>query len=175
MTGLVNVASVVVPPPTISITSPTNGATFSAPANVSIATTTGGGTVTNVSFFAGTNALGSATSAPFALQAANLAAGAYALTAVASAGGVSATSAVVNITAVIPLPVSVTTSAISNGQFTFSYTANPGLRYVIEDSLDLSTWLPLATNVASSNPSAFSDAVNTNALRFYRVGLLPNP
>ncbi len=120
MTGLVNVASVVVPP-SIVIGSPTNGAVFAAPANVSLAATASatGNAVTNVTFFANTNLLGAARNAPFQLISGSLGAGSYALTAVASAGGLSATSAVVNITAVTPVPVSVSSAAVTNGQFSF--------------------------------------------------------
>ncbi|HEX3800299.1 MAG TPA: Ig-like domain-containing protein [Verrucomicrobiae bacterium] len=177
MTGLVNVASVVVPPPTISISSPTNGAVFAEPASIALAAIVGGGTVTNVTFFAGTNQIGTVTNAPFTLRSTPLAAGTYALTAVASAGGVSATSAVVNVTAVTPLPISASTPLITNGQFSFLYSANPGLNYVIQNSSNLTTWLSLATNTAATNPVLFTDTLNTNtnAASFYRVGLSPNP
>jgi plastocyanin len=59
--------------------------------------------------------------------------------------------------------------------FQFSYSANIGLNYVVLRSPDLFTWVPLATNVAESNPVVFTDLTATNSLNFYRVGLLPNP
>jgi len=102
-----------VPTPSVSITNPANGAVFPAPANVNIAAsaTVSSGTVTNVQFFTNNVLLGSVPTAPFTLTANNLAAGAYALKAVATAAGVSATSAVVNITIVAAPAVTITNPA----------------------------------------------------------------
>ncbi|HEV7926400.1 MAG TPA: Ig-like domain-containing protein [Verrucomicrobiae bacterium] len=165
------------PAPTVSITNPVGGAVFAAPANLSIKATAAvsSGTIANVSFFAGTNLLGSATTAPFGVTAANLAAGAYALTAVATAAGVSTTSSVVNITVVTPVPISNSRSGIVGGLFTFDYTANPGLTYVVEGSSNLVQWVPISTNVASTSPVTFTDSSGLSAQRFYQVVLQPNP
>jgi hypothetical protein len=88
------------PTPTVSIASPTNGAVFIAPANVSIMVNAAvsSGTVTNVWFFANGISLGAVLTSPFDLTASNLTAGAYTLEAVATAAGVTATSTVVNVT-----------------------------------------------------------------------------
>jgi uncharacterized protein (DUF2141 family) len=101
----------------VSITNPANGAVFTAPANIDIVAdaTASGATVTNVSFFNGTSLLGSATSPPFSFNANNLAAGNYALSAVATASGVSSTSPVVNISVVTPVSVSVNITNPPNG------------------------------------------------------------
>lgn len=163
--------------PTVSITSPSAGAVFAAPANVKISAgvTASGGIVTNVSFFNDTTLLGSAQSPPFSLTASNLAAGAYSLTAVAAASGESRTSSVVNVTIVAPVAVSLTTPAVSNGLFSFWYSANPGLSYVVKSSSNLVDWLPAVTNVASSSPVLFLEGWGANVPRYYRVGRLPNP
>jgi hypothetical protein len=63
-----------------------------------------------------------------------------------------------------------------NGQFSLSYSANPGLGHVIERTLTLTNpgpqnWTALATNVASSNPQTFTTPA-TNVRAFYRVGRL---
>jgi hypothetical protein len=163
------------PAPTVSITSPTNGASFSAPANVSITTSVGGGTVTNVTFRAGANVLGIVTNAPFSLTASNLAAGSYALTAVATAGGLSTTSAVVNITIVSPISTILSPPVVTNGLFAFDYTANPGLTYVVQSSSNLASWVSVVTNVAAGNPAHFSATLVSNGGRYYRVGRVPNP
>ena len=170
-------APAVAPSPSVSITNPANGAVFSAPANVHLGAnaTVSSGTVTNVSFFANATSLGSATSAPFSITAGSLPAGSYALTAVATAAGVSSTSAVVNITVVTPVAVALSSATAANGVFGFNYTANPGLTYLVQGSSNFTTWLPLATNKASSNPVHFTNAMAPNSRRFYRVGLLPNP
>ncbi len=176
--AMVNI-TVVSPPPTvsISITNPASGGVFAAPANVNIAATAtvSSGSITNVAFFGNATSLGSVQAAPFSIPLSNLAAGAYALTAVATAAGTSSTSAVVNITIVSPIALSVSAPEITNGQFAFNYTADPGLTYVIQNSSNLVDWLPVATNVASSNPVRFTDSFISSISRFYRVGRLLNP
>jgi hypothetical protein len=163
--------------PSVSITSPPDGAVFAAPASLDLTATAsvGGGTVTNVEYFAGTNSLGLATVSPFKVTGSISIPGSYALAAVATAAGVSATSAVVNITIISPVPVSLTAAGIANGLFSFSYSANPGLSYIIQASSNLFDWAPVGTNVALSNPVLFSDTFTTNNSRYYRVGRLPNP
>jgi hypothetical protein len=167
----------VVPPPSVSVTNPAGGAVFAAPANVHIgaSATVVMGSVTNVSFFSGSTLLGSATVSPFAVTANGLAANSYALTAVATAAGLSTTSAVVNISVVNPVSVSNSVPILANNQFTFSYNANPGLTYIVQKSSNLVNWVSLSTNVASASPVQVSDSfVPANSL-YYRVGLAPNP
>jgi glucose/arabinose dehydrogenase len=91
--------------PSISITNPIDGASFVAPATVTIAASAedSDGTVANVQFFDGVTSLGSAASSPYSVSA-SLAVGAHALTAVATDdGGLSTTSSVVNITVNVPI------------------------------------------------------------------------
>jgi hypothetical protein len=173
----VNITVISLPTPTVTVTNPANNAVFAAPANVTIqaTATVSSGSVTNVEFFGNSTSLGSVQSPPFNLTTGNLASGNYALNAVATAGGVSATSSVVNITVVSPVAVSVSAPIITNGQFSFDYTANPGLAYVVESSLNLVNWLPVATNVAALNPVRFADSFVPNGSHYYRVGRLPNP
>lgn len=165
------------PTPTVSLTNPVNGAVLAAPANVSLAASASvsSGTVTNVTFYNGKTALGSAKAIPFSIIASNLAANTYALSAVATAAGVSATSAVVNITVVSPVTVSNTAPLISNGLFTFGYSANAGLTYVVQNSPDLVNWISLLTNVAAANSVQATDTFVPGGQRFYRVVLQPNP
>jgi len=162
-------------PPTVSITSPSAGATFAAPASIGLTATATGGSVTNVEFFAGTASLGHATASPFSVTGSIAAPGAYALTAVATAAGVSGTSSVVNISVVAPLAVSLTAPSAGRGLFSFSYSANPGLSYVVQSSSNLVDWVPVATNTASSTLVPFSEGLTAKPSRYYRVGRLPNP
>lgn len=159
------------PSPTVSITNPTGGAVLAAPASVQIQAdaTVSGGSVTNVAFFANGAPLGSDQLAPFNIDAPNLTAGDYALTAVATAAGISTTSSVVNITVVSPVAITLTSQQITDGQFAFDYTANPGLSYVVQNSSNLVDWLSVFTNVAASNPVHFADSVIPNLNRYYRV------
>jgi hypothetical protein len=87
-------------PPTVSITSPSEGAAFTAPASVPVTAnaTDPDGTVSQVEFFSNGLPVGTVTTAPFALTLDNVAAGNYALTAKATDdAGASTTSAAVNI------------------------------------------------------------------------------
>src|SRR5687767_15895182 len=72
--------------PTAQITSPANGATFTAPANISIAATASDsdGTVAKVDFFQGTTLLESDTTSPYSFSWTNVPAGTYSLRAVAT-------------------------------------------------------------------------------------------
>jgi hypothetical protein len=89
-------------PPSVSVTAPASGATFTAPANINIAASASDsdGTVASVTFYAGATpiGLGDVTS-PYGVTWSNVPAGAYSLTAVAVDNqGASRTSAAVSIT-----------------------------------------------------------------------------
>ncbi|HUR46235.1 MAG TPA: Ig-like domain-containing protein [Candidatus Saccharimonadales bacterium] len=168
-------------PPTVSITSPAPGSVFAAPASVALRANAAvsGGTVTNVEYFAGTTSLGRATVSPFSVSGNLPTAGSYALKAVATAGGISATSAAVNITVIQPAAVSLTPPTLIGGIFAFDYNVDPGLRYVVERATTLGDagspdWVSLVTNAPANSPAHFSEAI-TNSTGFYRVGRLPNP
>ncbi|HWX22884.1 MAG TPA: PQQ-dependent sugar dehydrogenase [Candidatus Binatia bacterium] len=98
-------------PPAVAITSPTNGASFTAPAIVPITATANDsdGSVTNVTFFDGATFLGGTNNTPYTVTA-TFAAGTHSLTAVATDnGGLSTTSAVVTVSvSVANSPPSVT-------------------------------------------------------------------
>jgi regulation of enolase protein 1 (concanavalin A-like superfamily) len=88
-------------PPSVTLTSPANGATFTAPAtiNLTASASDSDGTVAKVDFYAGSTLIGSATAAPYAVTWNNVAAGTYSLTAVATDnGGAATTSAAATIT-----------------------------------------------------------------------------
>ncbi len=62
----------------------------------------------------------------------------------------------------------------NNRSFSFSFTGDNGQYYRLEASTDLTTWQPMATNIAIAGVAAFSDTSITNQPgRFYRVTLLP--
>ena len=88
-------------PPTAQITSPANGASFTAPASIALAATASDsdGSVTQVALYAGASLLGTDTTAPYAFNWNNVPAGSYALTVRATDNdGAITTSAAVNIT-----------------------------------------------------------------------------
>ncbi len=92
-------------PPTVSVTTPTNGSMFTAPATISVmaAATDPDGTVAKVEFFAGATSLGLSTTAPYSVTWQNAPAGQYSLTALATdSNGASTRSAAVGITIATP-------------------------------------------------------------------------
>jgi hypothetical protein len=95
----------VVPGPNVSLTAPTGGASYFAPAAITItadasATT---GSITSVAFFQNGTPLGTVTTAPYSFVWSNVSPGSYALTAVARDDqGTSSTSPVVNIAVAAP-------------------------------------------------------------------------
>ena len=178
MVGTVIVQAAANTPPSVTITNPANGAVFAAPANVTVQANASdtGGTVATVQLFANTTLVGADAAAPYSIVASNLAAGSYAVKAVAvDNGGLSSTSAVVNISVVTPVASTLSPPLLSNGLFQFNYSANAGLRYVIENSSNLASWTAVTTNTASGSNETFEEAFSVGLLRFYRVGRLPNP
>lgn len=88
-------------PPAVSITSPANGATFTAPASVTISANASDtdGSVSSVSFYNGTTLIATDNASPYSATWSNVAAGTYSLTARATDnGGAITTSAAVSIT-----------------------------------------------------------------------------
>jgi len=88
-------------PPTVTLTSPANGTSVAAPAAVVVSANASDsdGSVSRVDFFACATLIGSDTTAPYSITWSNVAAGSYALTAVAvDNGGASKTSSPVTLT-----------------------------------------------------------------------------
>ena len=88
-------------PPTVTLTQPPNGATFTSPATVSLAATASDpdGSVAKVEFFSGATKLGEDTTAPYAWTWSGVGAGTYTLTArVTDDLGFTTTSATATIT-----------------------------------------------------------------------------
>jgi hypothetical protein len=91
--------------PSVSLTSPAPGASFTAPATVSLAASASesGGTIAKVAFYNGSTLLGTATTAPYTYTWTNVPAGTYSLTAQATdTDGATAASAPVTITVSSP-------------------------------------------------------------------------
>jgi chitinase len=88
-------------PPTVSLTAPANGATFTAGGNITVSASASDsdGTVAKVEFFQGSTSIGVDTSSPYSIVWSNVAAGSYTLKAVATDNaGATGTSATVSIT-----------------------------------------------------------------------------
>src|SRR6266850_4974368 len=87
--------------PTVSLTSPTNGASYpaGAPITLSVTVTDSDGTITKVEFFAGTNLIGTVTQAPYTFDWINAPSGSHAFSAKATDNlGAATTSSPVNVT-----------------------------------------------------------------------------
>lgn len=83
--SLVQVTAIPAPnqPPTITLTAPANGTTFTAPATISIAANAADndGSITKVEFYNGSTKLGEDTSTPYSFDWTNVASGAYTISA----------------------------------------------------------------------------------------------
>jgi uncharacterized repeat protein (TIGR03806 family) len=143
-------------PPAVSLTMPTNSATFTAAATLTFSAnaTAQYTAVTNVAFYANNLFLGNLTTSPYTLTATGIGAGSYALKAVAQeATGLSGTSGPVNITV----------------------NAGSGQPYGLASRAPVSAFLNMpGTNTGSlpallSQTGAFSDTPNLNPA----TGLIP--
>jgi plastocyanin len=177
-TGSIVVQAAPNAPPIVAITNPANGTVLSAPASLTLKANASDsdGSVTNVQFFQFTTSLGNVQQAPYSIAVTGLSVGNYTFSAVATDnGGVKATNAIV-IKVITPSANTLgSIRRVSPTSFQFTYAADVGLRYQVEQSSDLRNWSSLGTNTAASSQVLFQD---TNALgnaRFYRVGRLPNP
>jgi hypothetical protein len=104
--------------PTVALTSPAGGASFVAPAAISIAAmaTTTQGTITQVEFYNGAALLGADASAPYTFSWNGVAAGTYSITAKATgSNGTTTTSAPVSITVTAPAAPTVAITAPAAG------------------------------------------------------------
>lgn len=181
MVGTVTVASSTAnQPPTVTLTNPPASSILSAPANIKLGATAtdSDGTVVSVQFFVDAASVATVATAPYTATANGLAAGSHTITAIATDNlGATATNTI-SLSVVTPVPVSVTQPQMVSGtNFQFSYSANPGLFYLVARSTSLasSTWQSLSTNKAQSASVTFVDTNVPPSAGFYRVGLMPNP
>ena len=107
-------------PPAVSLTSPTAGASYTAPATVPMAataTTSDGATVSKIEFYSGTTLVCTATASPFTCNWTGVAAGSYSITAEAyDSLGATATSAPAGITVSSTPSVTVAPTTLSVAQ-----------------------------------------------------------
>jgi regulation of enolase protein 1 (concanavalin A-like superfamily) len=73
-------------PPTVTLTAPTDGATFASPASISLRANAADsdGTISRVDFFNGSTLIGSSTNSPYSATWSNVAAGTYTISAIAT-------------------------------------------------------------------------------------------
>jgi len=134
-------------PPSVSLTAPASGATFTAPASITLTATASDtdGTIARVDFYAGSTLLGTDSTAPYSFSWTNVVAGSYSLTAVArDSGGASTVSSTRDITVKSPtLPSTAVFTPSSND-------ATAVDRYVLEV-------FPVGADTRVANPVATQD------------------
>jgi RHS repeat-associated protein len=136
--------------PTVSITSPTSGATSAAPANITLAATASDldGTIASVAFYYGTTLIATRTTPPYTFTWTGVPQGSYSLTAVATDDlGTSTTSTAV--------PVTVNAAV---AQLYYIHTDHLNTPRLVADSTGTIVWKwdqqePFGVNVPDENPS----------------------
>ena len=166
-------------PPSVSLSSPPNGATFTAPAAITVTANASDsdGSVAQVDFYAGNTLIGTTTAAPHSITWNNVAAGSYALTAAATDNlGATTASAAVNVTVNPPppptpaAPANLTAAAISPTQINLAWTDNAGNEdgFQIERGTTANAFTQIA--VVGANVTSFADTgVASNKKYYYRV------
>jgi len=157
-------------PPSIVLSSPTNGAVFSAPANITLVANPSDidGVVRKVEFFQSAVKLGEATATPWQFTWNQVAAGAYTLSALATddMGATNASSSIQINVAAPSLGV-----AVQGNQIVVSWATSP-VSYVLEatDSLTQPTvWNP-TTDVPVVGPQQTTVTISPGpGSRFYRL------
>ncbi len=170
-------------PPVVSISSPTNGASFAAPAKITITANASDpdGSVTRVEFYTGTNLVGTATTSPYSVTTATLSSGSYSLTAKAiddtGAGTVSAPIVVQVTGSTVPPSLKNPTLLPSREnfqQFRFSASIAPGANYRVDSSSDLTHWSEAKSGTAATATTDITFPRNsTGPALFYRVVIVP--
>jgi len=160
-------------PPTVSLTAPSDGARFTAPATISITAdpSAGSGTVASVSFWAGSTLIGQDTRAPYSTTWTDVPAGSYELRAVVTnSGGATALSAPVNITVTAasqpaPAPVTANLTVVNGaGSGTYSVGAIVSIAATVPVGQQFVAWTGAAVqNAAVASTLLTMPATNTVA------------
>jgi len=162
-TGSITVAG----EPSVTITYPTNGAVFTAPANFYL--TAVASNATDVEFYVDNTFLTRVDLIPpYPVSVSNLTAGNRQLMAIATdALGYQATNKV-NITVTNPI-IRLQNPRLVNGHFLFDATGlNTGRTNILQGSMDLKSWFPLQTNTSQAASQVLSNAVSSS-WNFYRI------
>ena len=167
-------------PPSVTITSPANGAVFNAPAAFTFASEASDPDdgLMEVDFYVGSDLVEELFAGPFAVAVTNLAAGSYTLMAVAYDYALAATTNAISITVQARPGAAITLGSpqLVGGQFQFTVAGlAAGKTVVLQSSaaLGLSAgWTALETKVANTGPTTFTTSV-LPGIRFFRVMQAP--
>ena len=161
-------------PPSVKITSPLDGATFTAPATITIEATASDqdGSVTKVEFFSGSTKLGEDTTTPYAFTWSQVTAGDYTITARAvDNDSLSTISAPVRITVTsgglgLTPPSGLRATALGSNQISLDWADN--------SESNLAGYRVYAATTAGVTPSAESFIAETTASNFTHTNLPTN-
>ena len=159
----------------VAITNPAPHSTFSAPATFGISAFVSdtAGLVTNVEFLVNNSVIGNATSAPYNATAANLAAGSYTLTAVASDNsGFKATNSISITVTNNTNSITILDPAFNTAGFSFSFTTQTGTIYYVQFATPFSSsnnWQTFTNLSGNGSVVRVTNSPLTGAQRFYRV------
>ncbi|MGA1979975.1 MAG: glycoside hydrolase family 9 protein [Sedimentisphaerales bacterium] len=166
-------------PPTVSISSPANGATFTAPASITINATAADsdGTISSVAFYQGSTLLGTDTTSPYSYTWSNVAAGSYSLTARATDnGGAVTTSSAVSITVtgtttVPTAPSGLTATAASSSQINLAWTDNSSNEtgFYVERSTSSTSGFSQIASLGANVTTYSSTGLAASTRYYYRV------
>jgi len=161
-------------PPTIVLTAPANGATFTAPAtiNFTASVTANGNTISAVEFLSNGAVVGTDASSPYSFSWTSVASGTYSLTAraVYSASSVASTPVSVTVNSAPSTPINLTATAASSSQINLSWTAGSANQtgFKIERSPNGTAFTQIATVGASANTYA-NTGLNAGTAYYYRI------
>jgi len=167
-------------PPSVTITSPQDGAIFSAPATVTFevnASDPDNG-LSDVEFYVGADLVDDVFSNPFSTTVTNLAAGTYVLQAIAYDVALATATNSVSITVQSGSGPRITLSAphLASGQFQFGVSGlTIGKQAVLQSSTSIGSsanWIPLQTNQVNAAATTLSTTAAPGN-HFYRVLQLP--
>lgn len=162
--------------PTISISSPTNGQSFTTPAQLVVTAnaTDADGNVARVEFFLGATKLGEDTSSPYSFAWTNVAAGNYSLSARAidNRGASNVSSAIlIAVTNPPPSPVIIANVSVQGSTPSFSFLADAGRPYTVQFASDLNSadWQTLTNLTGNGENALIVDPQSDPERRYYRV------
>lgn len=167
-------------PPTVALSSPADGATFAAPAQIELqaeVTNPGGQALNRVEFLQNGNLIGQATMPPYRVTLSSVAAGAYTFAArVVYAGGktVTSTAVAVTVTGVTQPPLLSEATALPPGgpmqEFQFTARNLTGGTYQVEATTDFKTWSVVANGTITGATQVFRVPRATGSNRqFFRL------
>jgi plastocyanin len=163
-------------PPSVTITSPTNGAVFTAPAAFSFeadASDPNGDDIMDVEFWVDNEMVDDVYSAPYVTSITNLPARVHTLTAVVWDKSFTTATNAITVNVVNTGPITMGFAGWTGTLLLFEVNGlTPGKTNILECSSNLLDWVPIRTNVPDGAGFGFTSNPTARA-QFYRVKQLP--